>query len=125
MANIEPTKEIPQSPADTSTHHALDQTTSSSLQSVATPSQTKKRVNLNNRIAKLEQQISATVAKQTEIDSQLKTKEFQAVVKAHIKLLHDYNEIRDVGQGLMGIIADQRSVRIVDVYRDFGVAEGD
>jgi hypothetical protein len=41
--------------------------------------------------------------------------------KKHIKLLHEYNEIKDVGQGLMGLIADQRGVRIVDVQDDFGV----
>jgi len=46
-------------------------------------------------------------------------------VKAHIKLLHDYNEIRDIGQGLMGIIADNRGLRVSDVYRDFDIAEGD
>ena len=49
----------------------------------------------------------------------------QATVSKHIKLLHKYNEIRDIGQGLMGLIADQRGVRIVDVYEEFGVAEGD
>ena len=54
-----------------------------------------------------------------------RTQDPQAIVKAHIKLLHDYNEIRDVGQGLMGIIADQRGVRVVDVYREFDVADGD
>ena len=54
-----------------------------------------------------------------------RTKDAQATVKAHIKLLHDYNEIRDVGQGLMGIIADNRGVRARDVYQEFGVDEGD
>ncbi len=55
----------------------------------------------------------------------LRNKDTQATVKAHIKLLHDYNEIRDVGQGLMGIIADTKGVRVRDVYQDFGVGEGD
>jgi DNA repair protein Swi5/Sae3 len=46
-------------------------------------------------------------------------------VKQHIKLLHDYNEIRDVGMGLMGIIADNRNMRVRDVYAEFGVGEDD
>ncbi len=54
-----------------------------------------------------------------------RTKDPQATVKAHIKLLHDYNEIHDVGQGLMGIIADNRGVRVRDVYHEFDVGEGD
>jgi hypothetical protein len=54
-----------------------------------------------------------------------RTKDPHATVKAHIKLLHDYNEIRDIGQGLMGIIADNRGLRVSDVYRDFDIAEGD
>lgn len=42
-------------------------------------------------------------------------------VKNHIKLLHDYNDIRDVGQGLVGMIADNRGVRIGELYDEFGV----
>jgi hypothetical protein len=47
------------------------------------------------------------------------------LVKKHIKLLHEYNEIKDVGQGLMGLIADQRGVRIVEVQDEFGIGEKD
>ncbi|XP_014553904.1 hypothetical protein COCVIDRAFT_106369 [Bipolaris victoriae FI3] len=43
------------------------------------------------------------------------------VVKEHIKLLHEYNELKDVGQGLMGLIADQRGVRIVEVQEEFSI----
>ena len=42
-------------------------------------------------------------------------------VKRHIKLLHDYNDIRDVGQALVGMIADNRGVRIGELYEEFGV----
>ncbi|RDL39318.1 uncharacterized protein BP5553_03658 [Venustampulla echinocandica] len=42
-------------------------------------------------------------------------------VKSHIKLLHDYNDIRDVGQGLIGMIADNRGVRVGELYKEFGV----
>jgi hypothetical protein len=43
------------------------------------------------------------------------------IVKEHIKLLHEYNELKDVGQGLMGLIADQRGARIVEVQEEFGI----
>jgi len=45
----------------------------------------------------------------------------QSTVSAHITLLHRYNEIKDVGQGLMGMIAERRGVRIGEVGREFGV----
>lgn len=43
------------------------------------------------------------------------------IVRDHIKLLHEYNELKDVGQGLMGLIADQRGVRIIEVQEEFGI----
>ena len=43
----------------------------------------------------------------------------------HIRQLHKYNEIRDVGQGLIGMIAELRGVRVVDVYKEFDIGEGD
>lgn len=46
-------------------------------------------------------------------------------VKRHIRLLHEYNEIKDIAQGLMGLIADARGVRHVDVQKEFGVHEED
>ena len=46
-------------------------------------------------------------------------------VKQHIHLLHAYNDIRDVGMGLLGIVAENRGVRIRDVYEDFGVSGDD
>ncbi|KAF2142970.1 uncharacterized protein K452DRAFT_297485 [Aplosporella prunicola CBS 121167] len=47
------------------------------------------------------------------------------IIKEHIRLLHDYNEIRDVGQGLMGIIAESRGVRIKEVQDEFGMTPKD
>ncbi|KAF1839019.1 Swi5-domain-containing protein [Decorospora gaudefroyi] len=47
------------------------------------------------------------------------------IVKEHIKLLHEYNELKDVGQGLMGLLADQRGVRIVEVQEEFGIDAND
>jgi hypothetical protein len=52
-------------------------------------------------------------------------KSSNAVVKEHITLLHEYNEIKDIGQGLMGLIADKRDCRVVVVMDEFGVGEKD
>ncbi|KAK8169926.1 Swi5-domain-containing protein [Phyllosticta citrichinensis] len=51
--------------------------------------------------------------------------EAKAVIKEHIRLLHDYNEIRDVGQGLFGIIAESRGVRVKDIHEEFGISTKD
>ncbi|EEP79542.1 predicted protein [Uncinocarpus reesii 1704] len=47
------------------------------------------------------------------------------IVKRHIRLLHEYNEIKDIGQGLLGLIAERRAVRYVDVQKEFGVGGND
>lgn len=52
-------------------------------------------------------------------------KSSSSVVKGHIALLHKYNEIKDIGQGLMGLIADKRDCRVVKVMEEFGIGEAD
>ena len=49
----------------------------------------------------------------------------QSIVQRHIRLLHEYNEIKDIAQGLMGMIADGRGVRHIEVQREFGVGGDD
>ncbi|KAK4543091.1 hypothetical protein LTR36_005868 [Oleoguttula mirabilis] len=48
-----------------------------------------------------------------------------AVIKEHIGLLHKYNEMKDIGQGLMGMIADKRGVRVGTVMEEFEMGEKD
>lgn len=48
-----------------------------------------------------------------------------ATVKEHISLLHGYNEIKDIGQGLMGLVADKRGVRVKSLMEEFGVGIND
>jgi hypothetical protein len=55
------------------------------------------------------------------IDFEFNRQPAAETVKKHIRLLHDYNDIRDVGQGLVGMIADNRGVRIGELYEEFGV----
>lgn len=56
---------------------------------------------------------------QTTIDAVLEHS--NKTVKQHIELLHAYNGIRDVGHGLMGMIAEQRGVRVKVIMDEFGV----
>lgn len=60
-------------------------------------------------------------------DLEIRNKDAAGTVKTHIKLLHEYNEIRDVGQGMIGMIADNRGVRIAELYEsgEFGVGVRD
>lgn len=48
-----------------------------------------------------------------------------AVIKEHISLLHGYNEIKDIGQGLLGLVADKRGVRVKSIMEEFGVGTSD
>lgn len=48
-----------------------------------------------------------------------------ATIKQHINLLTKYNEIKDIAQGLMGLIAEQRGVRVGVIMEEFGMGEKD
>ncbi|KAL4912519.1 Swi5-domain-containing protein [Aspergillus aurantiobrunneus] len=80
----------------------------------------KKLATLRASIADLEAQASQIEDQVAKIRAKLKG-DASDTVKRHIRLLHEYNEIKDVGQGLMGLIADARGVRQVDVQKEFGV----
>lgn len=90
------------------------------------------QASLDKTLAKFRDQLSATTAElppgstsdslQSELDSLAQA---EAIVRRHIKLLHDYNEIKDVGQGLMGLIADARGVRLTEVMEEMGAGEKD
>ncbi|KAB2576542.1 putative dna repair protein swi5 protein [Lasiodiplodia theobromae] len=47
------------------------------------------------------------------------------IVQQHIRRLQNYNEMRDIGQGLMGIIAESRGVRIKEVQEEFDISAND
>ncbi|CAL5874074.1 uncharacterized protein PFLUO_LOCUS8361 [Penicillium psychrofluorescens] len=79
---------------------------------------------LRASITDLETQTAHLEAELAEITSKLKN-DPNTTVRQHIRLLHEYNEIKDVGQGLMGMIADARGVRVVEIHREFGVREKD
>ncbi|KAL2013529.1 hypothetical protein VTN00DRAFT_1054 [Thermoascus crustaceus] len=88
--------------------------------------QRQRKINtLRESISDLESQIAQTESQLAETKSKLKSDEPAKTVQRHIRLLHAYNEIKDVGQGLMGLIADARGVRQVDVQSEFGVAAND
>jgi len=84
---------------------------------------------LQSQISTLQSQINTTQASLeatlTKLPAQDPHTDPDAIVKEHIRLLHQYNEIKDVGQGLMGLIADARGVRLGDVMEEFGVGSED
>jgi len=78
------------------------------------------QASLHACITALEADLAATKANLEAVTRDLKSPA-ATTVKTHISLLHEYNEIRDIGQGLLGMVADNRGVRISDVYGEFGV----
>ncbi|KAB8295793.1 hypothetical protein EYC80_008616 [Monilinia laxa] len=75
---------------------------------------------IQTRNAQLRSEITQKREKVLEISQGLE-QPARETVKKHIKLLHDYNDIKDLGQALMGTIAENRGVRMRDLYEEFGV----
>ncbi len=75
----------------------------------------------------LQQDITQQVPPKEEEEEEEEAQQEQAMGQAkkrvtkHIRLLHQYNSIRDIGTGLMGLIAERKGERMVDVYQEFGV----
>ena len=81
---------------------------------------------LDETLAKLQHHLPTTAdTPQASPDETAAQAQAQAIVKRHIKLLQSYNDIRDVGQGLMGLIADSRGIRLREVMEEMGVGEKD
>ncbi|PYI10039.1 Swi5-domain-containing protein [Aspergillus sclerotiicarbonarius CBS 121057] len=84
----------------------------------------KKLSTLRTSIASLQSQITEIESQIAQTKAKLKN-DPSTTVQRHIRLLHEYNEIKDIAQGLMGLIADARGVRQVDVQREYGVDDRD
>ncbi|PYH40304.1 SWI5/SAE3 family protein [Aspergillus saccharolyticus JOP 1030-1] len=84
----------------------------------------RKLSNLHQFIINKQTQKSELEAQIAEAKAQLKD-DPQTTVQRHIRLLHEYNEIKDIAQGLLDLIADARGVRHIDVQREYGVGDRD
>lgn len=116
-------------PITTANHQAHPSTTevqSTPPSPALSPAPNPKNVRLQTQIADLQSKISDMQSQLNASNAKLAQPErADVIVKAHIKLLHDYNAIKDVGLGLMGLIADGRGVRLGSVMEEFGVGEKD
>ena len=97
-----------------------------------------KTAKLQNQLAELQSQRSELVAEAkmpsgldmpAEWSDEQRTQQAltsaNAVINDHIKNLHRYNEIKDIGQGLMGLVADKKGVRVAEVMADYDMNEKD
>ncbi|KAF3915449.1 hypothetical protein ABW21_db0200133 [Orbilia brochopaga] len=82
------------------------------------------RDSLLNKIAALESELADVTAQTSTMTAKLENPA-KSTIQQHIKLLHDFNEIRDVGLHMIGMIADERGVGLKTVLGEFGVTEKD
>ncbi|KAI4190498.1 MAG: hypothetical protein L6R41_000733 [Letrouitia leprolyta] len=85
----------------------------------------KKITTLEAKIATLKVQIDDTRAKLQHDAAKLIHPDATKTVQNHIRLLREYNDIRDIGTSLMGIIADNRRVQMKCIYKEFDVDQKD
>jgi DNA repair protein Swi5/Sae3 len=91
-----------------------------------TPSMSPASLRLTLSIATLTTQLTSLQAQLSASNALLPNPALApSIVKKHITLLHEYNAIKDVGLGLMGMIAEGRGVRVGDIIVEMGVGEKD
>lgn len=61
----------------------------------------------------------------TETRAKLAVDAANAKIKSQIKQLQQYNDIKDIGTQLMGLIAEKRGCRIGEVQEEFGINPDD
>lgn len=127
---------LPTSPATTTPSQETPAPSSTETSCLTTLAN--KKVILQQKLAALRAQRAEAVSKATlpsglampeDWSEEQKSKQAIAtangVIKEHIQLLHRYNEIKDIGLGLMGMVAEKRGVKQAVVMEDFGVGEKD
>ena len=72
-------------------------------------------------IARLKEQIKANEAEIEELSQEYSEDELQQ----YIDHLHEYNEIKDVGQLLLGKLAEVRGTTVSELYREFDLSLDD
>ncbi|KAJ5643017.1 uncharacterized protein N7484_005524 [Penicillium longicatenatum] len=79
---------------------------------------------LRASIAQLESDLSLLEKEVAESKAELRN-DPSTTVQRHVRLLHEYNEVKDAAQGLMGLIADAKGVRVAEIHKEYGVDEKD
>ncbi|KAJ5539117.1 hypothetical protein N7513_007449 [Penicillium frequentans] len=79
---------------------------------------------LRKSIAQLEFELSQLEKEVAENKAELRNDPTETVQR-HVRLLHEYNDIKDAAQGLMGLIADAKGVRVAEIHKEYGVDEKD
>ncbi|KAK9465998.1 Swi5-domain-containing protein [Lipomyces arxii] len=84
-----------------------------------------KEEEIKSRIKEKQEKLAVLQVEYEEYLKKLKCSDPSKTIKRHIKLLKDYNAIRDIGLSLVGMIADTKGARVVDVMPEYGIGPED
>ncbi|KAF2238714.1 hypothetical protein EV356DRAFT_506078 [Viridothelium virens] len=49
----------------------------------------------------------------------------KAVIDTYVRGLHEFNEMKDLAQGLAGLVAERRGVRMQELMKEYGIGNGE
>ncbi|KZT62009.1 Swi5-domain-containing protein [Calocera cornea HHB12733] len=60
-----------------------------------------------------------------ELEKELNGKDPNEAVKEHIRILHEYNELKDATQLMIGRLANMKDITIRQTHEDYGLTSDD
>lgn len=62
---------------------------------------------------------------ESEVDKQLLNLDDTRIERHHLALIHEYNDLKDAAQAVMGLLADIGATTVTEIHKKFGIEPKD